>query len=391
MSSLFQTYARWDIEPESASGSTLTSTAGKEYLDLTSGIGVVNLGHGHDKVKNAVANQLEKYWHVSNMFQSSAQERTAQALAKATGLGRVFFANSGAEANEGAIKLARKATGKQKIITCLQSFHGRTFATMSATGQNKIKVGFGPMLPTFEYVPFNDVKAITNAIDSDTAAVMFEIVQGEGGIHVVEQAFLDAIKAKCEQFGALIIIDEIQTGIGRTGSEFAFKQFDIQPDIVTSAKGLGNGLPIGAVIAKEELAEFFGPGSHGTTFGGNPISIAAAEVVLNEVFKPEFLEDTVEKGQYLMTKLQQELQGNSAVVAIRGLGLMIGIELKHEAQAQLLELQAEGVLVLTAGPNVIRLLPALTISKEELDIAVGKIAKVLKENSSIGEPEKAMT
>ncbi len=377
MSSLFPTYARWDIEPESAKGLWLTSTDGTKYLDFTSGIGVLNLGHCPDKVKSAISNQLEKYWHVSNMFKSSAQERTAKALTDVTGLGRVFFANSGAEANEGAIKLARKATGRSKIVTCLQSFHGRTFATMAATGQEKIKAGYGTMLSAFEYIPYNDIEALENTVDDETAAVMLEVVQGEGGIHVVEQAFLDSIKQQCEKHGALLIIDEIQTGIGRTGKPFAFQHFDIQPDIITVAKGLGNGLPIGAVIGKETLAEFFGPGSHGTTFGGNPICVAAAEAVVQEIFQSKFLEKAIEKGNYLINELKQQLQGIDEVVEVRGLGLMIGIELNHEAQSPLMELQKEGLLVLTAGPNVLRLLPPLTVSKEEMDVAISKICKVL--------------
>ncbi len=377
MSSLFPTYARWDIEPEYAKGSWLTSTDGKKYLDFTSGIAVLNLGHCNEKVKNAVSKQLDKYWHVSNMFKNSAGERTAKALTDVTGLGRVFFANSGAEANEGAIKLARKATGRSKVVTCLQSFHGRTFATMAATGQDKIKVGYGEMLTSFEYVPYNDAEALANAVDDETAAIMLEIVQGEGGIHVVEQAFLDSIKEQCEKHGALLIIDEIQTGIGRTGKPFAFQHFDVQPDIITVAKGLGNGLPIGAVIGKEALAEVFGPGSHGTTFGGNPLCVAAAEVVVQEIFQPQFLEETVEKGNYLLNELKKQLQAVDEIVDIRGLGLMIGIELNHEAKDALMELQKEGVLVLTAGPNVLRLLPALTVSKEEIDLAIAQIGKVL--------------
>ena len=377
MSSLFPTYARWDIEPEYAKGSWLTSTDGKKYLDFTSGIAVLNLGHCNEKVKNAVSKQLDKYWHVSNMFKNSAGERTAKALIDVTGLGRVFFANSGAEANEGAIKLARKATGRSKIVTCLQSFHGRTFATMAATGQDKIKFGYGEMLASFEYVPYNDAESLANAVDDETAAIMLEIVQGEGGIHVVEQAFLDSIKEQCEKHGALLIIDEIQTGIGRTGKPFAFQHFDVQPDIITVAKGLGNGLPIGAVIGKEALADVFGPGSHGTTFGGNPLCVAAAEVVVQEIFQPEFLEETVEKGNYLLNELKKQLQGVDEIVDIRGLGLMIGIELNHEAKGALMELQKEGVLVLTAGPNVLRLLPALTVSKEEIDLAIAQIGKVL--------------
>lgn len=378
MSSLFPTYARWDIEPDTANGTKLFSSKGKEYLDFTSGIGVLNLGHCHEKVKNAVTEQLNKYWHVSNMFQSSLQEKVANMLAGASGLDHVFFANSGAEANEAAIKLARKATGKSKIVTCLQSFHGRTFATMAATGQDKIKKGFGPMLSSFEYVPFNDNEAIAAAVDEDTAAVMIEIVQGEGGIHVVQQSYLDAIAAECKKHGALLIVDEIQTGIGRTGKPFAFLHFDIQPDILTTAKGLGNGLPIGAMIGKSELAEFFGPGSHGSTFGGNPVSVAAAEAVLTEILQPDFLKETADKAKYLKSELNKTLEGLEEVIEVRGLGLMIGIECKQEVQAFILEMQEAGLLLLSAGPNVLRLLPPLTVDKSEIDQAIGKIATALK-------------
>lgn len=378
MSSLFPTYARWDIEPDTANGTKLFSSKGKEYLDFTSGIGVLNLGHCHEKVKNAVTEQLNKYWHVSNMFQSSLQEKVANMLAGASGLDHVFFANSGAEANEAAIKLARKATGKSKIVTCLQSFHGRTFATMAATGQDKIKKGFGPMLSSFEYVPFNDNEAIADAVDEDTAAVMIEIVQGEGGIHVVQQSYLDAIAAECKKHGALLIVDEIQTGIGRTGKPFAFLHFDIQPDILTTAKGLGNGLPIGAMIGKSELAEFFGPGSHGSTFGGNPVSVAAAEAVLTEIFQPDFLKETADKAEYLKSELNKTLEGLEEVIEVRGLGLMIGIECKQIVQAFILEMQEAGLLLLSAGPNVLRLLPPLTVDKSEIDQAIGKIATALK-------------
>ncbi|MFJ7639112.1 acetylornithine transaminase [Peribacillus sp. NPDC097264] len=373
MSSLFPTYARWDIEPETANGTKLMSKNGKEYLDFTSGIGVLNLGHCHEKVKNAVTQQLNKYWHVSNMFQSSAQERVAGMLAEASGLDHVFFANSGAEANEAAIKLARKATGRSKIVTCLQSFHGRTFATMAATGQDKIKKGFGPMLNSFEYVPFNDNDALAAAVDGDTAAVMIEIVQGEGGIHVVQQAYLDAIAAACKKHGALLIVDEIQTGIGRTAKPFAFLHFDIQPDILTSAKGLGNGLPIGAMIGKRELAEFFGPGSHGSTFGGNPVSVAAAEAVLTEIFQPDFLKEAEEKAEYLKSELTKALEDLDDVIEVRGLGMMIGIECKQEVQGFILEMQEAGLLLLSAGPNVLRLLPPLTVNQSEIDQAIVKI------------------
>ncbi|QOS88158.1 MULTISPECIES: acetylornithine transaminase [Bacillales] len=377
MSNIFPTYARWNIEPTTASGLKITSTAGKEYLDFTSGIGVLNLGHCHELVKSAITEQLNKYWHVSNMFQSSLQERTAKMLADASGLSQVFFANSGAEANEAAIKLARKATGKSKIVTCQQSFHGRTFATMAATGQEKIKTGFGPMLASFDYVPFNDNDAMTAAIDENTAAVMIEIVQGEGGIHVVQQSYLDTIQKQCQKHGALLIIDEIQTGIGRTGKPFAFQHFNIQPDIITTAKGLGNGLPIGAMIGKEALSEYFNPGSHGSTFGGNPVSVSAAEAVLKEIFQSGFLKETVKKAEYLESELAKALKDMEEVKEIRGLGMMVGIECKQDVQVFLMELQEEGLLVLSAGPKVLRLLPSLTVTESEIDMAINKIKKVL--------------
>ncbi|MGE6609420.1 acetylornithine transaminase [Peribacillus sp. NPDC076916] len=377
MSNIFPTYARWNIEPTTASGLKITSTAGKEYLDFTSGIGVLNLGHCHELVKSAITEQLNKYWHVSNMFQSSLQERTAKMLADASGLSQVFFANSGAEANEAAIKLARKATGKSKIVTCQQSFHGRTFATMAATGQEKIKTGFGPMLASFDYVPFNDNDAMTAAIDENTAAVMIEIVQGEGGIHVVQQSYLDTIQKQCQKHGALLIIDEIQTGIGRTGKPFAFQHFNIQPDIITTAKGLGNGLPIGAMIGKEALSEYFNPGSHGSTFGGNPVSVSAAEAVLKEIFQSGFLKETVKKAEYLESELAKALEDMEEVKEIRGLGMMVGIECKQDVQVFLMELQEEGLLVLSAGPKVLRLLPSLTVTESEIDMAINKIKKVL--------------
>jgi acetylornithine/N-succinyldiaminopimelate aminotransferase len=378
MSQLFPTYDRWKIEPHSAKGSWLTSTNGTEYLDFTSGIGVLNLGHCNEHVKAAVETQLNLFWHTSNMFQNNKQEKTASLLNKASGLDAVFFCNSGAEANEAAIKLARKATGKSKIITFLQSFHGRTFATMAATGQEKVRIGFGPMLEAFDYVPFNDSEALLKAADENTAAIMIEIVQGEGGIHLIDSAFIETIQKICNKHGILLIIDEIQTGIGRTGKAFAFQHFNLNPDIITMAKGLGNGLPIGAMAGKKELAEYFGPGSHGSTFGGNPVSISAAEAVATEIFSEPFLKEVVEKGIYLTEALTNALKGVEQVTEIRGLGMMVGIELTHSAAPILQGLQEEGLLVLTAGPNVIRLLPPLTVTKSDMDIAAEKITKVLK-------------
>jgi acetylornithine aminotransferase len=370
MSHLFPTYSKWEIEPESAKGSYLFGKNGEAYLDLTSGIGVCNLGHCHEEVKLAVENQLNKFWHVSNLFPIEEQEKAAKLLTEAAGLDLVFFANSGAEANEAAIKLARKATGKTKIITFLHSFHGRTFATMSATGQDKIKHGYGPMLETFVYVPFNDLDALNEQLTEDVAAVMLEVVQGEGGIHLASKDFLQAVEGLCKEKGVLLIIDEIQTGIGRTGKPFAFQHFDLHPDIISSAKGLANGIPTGAIVANGKLKEFFGPGSHGTTFGGNPLAMAAATKTMEIIFKEEFLEEVQEKSEYIFHLLNEKLKDHALVKDIRGIGLMIGIELDIPVEKILSELRKDGLIVLNAGEKVIRLLPSLTISKQELEKAI---------------------
>lgn len=369
MSYLFPTYQKWEIEPVSANGCKLIDANGKEYLDFSSGIGVCNLGHRPKAVEEAIETQLKKYWHVSNLFHIKEQEKAAKLLAKNAEMDLVFFANSGAEANEGAIKLARKYTGKHKIVTFEQSFHGRTFATMAATGQEKIKQGFGPMLESFVYVPFNNTEMLKNAMDDSVAAVMLEIVQGEGGIHIANEEFLKETEKLCKEYGALLIIDEIQTGIGRTGKPFAFQHFGLKPDIVTVAKGLGSGLPIGAVIGKIELESAFGPGSHGSTFGGNPVSVAAAIATMETIFQEEFLKNTVEKGKYLIGKLKTVLGKSPIVSEIRGMGLMIGIELKTDVQRLLSELRKNGLIALPAGSNVLRLLPPLTVTVEEIDEA----------------------
>ncbi|MCM3724713.1 acetylornithine transaminase [Neobacillus cucumis] len=381
MSHLFPTYARWEIEPESAIGSTMTDKTGKRYLDFTSGIGVCNLGHRPKDVEEAVRNQLNQFWHVSNLFQSKNQQTAAKMLAEASGLDRVFFANSGAEANEAAIKLARKATGRTKIISFKNSFHGRTFATMSATGQDKIKHGFGPMLETFVYVSYNDIEAVKSEIGNDVAAVMSEAVQGEGGIHVGDKDFLQGVQELCRQHGALFIIDEIQTGIGRTGKPFAFQHFDLSPDLVTSAKGLGSGFPIGAVIGKEKYEPFFGPGSHGSTFGGNPVSIEAAIATMDAIFKKKFLGTVIDKSEFLFSQLRSNLNHLNIIQDIRGIGLMVGIDCKVPVPPLLSELRKMGLLVLPAGEKVIRLLPPLTVSKEELKYGVYIIKEILEKES----------
>ena len=379
MSELLPVYKKWDITPIKAEGSWIETLDGKKYLDFTSGIGVLNFGHQNESVKKSVKDQMELFWHTSNLFQLPIQEEVAEKLNQLTGLGGVFFCNSGAEANEAALKLARKATGKTKIITFKQSFHGRTFGTMAATGQSSIHNGFGPLLEGFVYVPFNDIDAVYEAIDDDVAAIMVEVIQGEGGVIPIDEAFFQSLYQLCNENNILLIIDEVQTGNGRIGYPFAYLKYQgIKPDIVTTAKGLGNGLPIGAMIAKENLRESFGKGVHGSTFGGNPISLAASKAVLNQISNPEVLADIRHKAEWFMNGLKKATEDLPLIKEIRGDGFMIGIELKEEAAPYIKQIIDQQLLVLPAGPNVIRLLPPLTVSEEDLLLALSIIKEVCK-------------
>lgn len=375
---LFPTYNRFDLAVAKADGAVIEDIHGKQYLDFGSGIGVCNLGHRHPEVQKAVENQLNDYWHLSNLYKIPIQEDVAKLITDNSVGEYVFFCNSGAEANEAAIKLARKATGKEKIITFNQSFHGRTFATMAATGQEKVRVGFGAMLEEFAYASYNDIASLKAVLDDNTAAVMLEVVQGEGGVHPAEQAFLDELAALCKAQGVLVIIDEIQTGIGRTAKGFAYEHYGIEPDIFTLAKGLGNGLPVGAMVAKAELGEVFGPGSHGSTFGGNPLAMAAAKAVLTHVFEAGFLQTVEAKSAYLIDTLQAKVADNSHVEAIRHVGMMIGIQCDTDISKLVPALLEEGLLVLSAGETVVRLLPPLTVTEAEMDQAVTLIAEALE-------------
>src|SRR5690625_469269 len=378
MTALFSTYNRFDLTVAEACGTVVKDTDGKEYLDFGSGIGVCNLGHRHPDVQQAIEEQLNKYWHVSNLYHVPLQEEVAQLLTANSAGDYVFFCNSGAEANEAAIKLARKATGKTKIITFQQSFHGRTFATMAATGQDKVQQGFGPMLEAFDYVPFNDIEAVKKKIDGETAAGMLEAMQGEGGVIAADPEFVKELEQLCVEHDILLIIDEVQTGIGRTGVPFAYQHYAISPDIISTAKGLGNGLPVGAMIAKAKFYDHFGPGSHATTFGGNPLAMAAAKAVLQHVFDPTFLQAVEEKSAYLKERLQEEIGKTRFVTNVKGKGLMIGIECAAEVNALVPELMKQGLLVLNASPYVIRLLPPLIVSYQEMDKAVALISEVMK-------------
>ncbi|MGV3030944.1 acetylornithine transaminase [Streptococcus suis] len=374
MSNLFQNYKRDAIEFVKADGNYLFDQAGNAYLDFSSGIGVTNLGF-HPAIKNAVKNQLEEIWHTPNLYQNSLQEEVAELL-----IGHrdylAFFCNSGAESNEAAIKLARKATGKSDIICFKQSFHGRTYAAMSATGQEKIQIGFAPLVPGFSYADYNDLESVKDLVCPQTAAIMLELVQGEGGVTPADKDFIGQLAALCQTAGILLIVDEVQTGIGRTGSLFAFEQYEIEPDIITLAKGLANGLPVGAMLGKSSLGSAFSYGSHGTTFGGNKLALSSSKQVL-EIMTPNFLQQVQDKADYLQEQLKEKLGSLPAVLDIRGLGMMVGIETDADLGQIVVAARQNGLIVLTAGSNVIRLLPPLTITRVEIDQAVAVLEKVM--------------
>ncbi|AUJ30916.1 acetylornithine transaminase [Liquorilactobacillus hordei] len=377
MQSIFKTYNRFPFEIVKGEGVTLFDETGKKYLDLTSGIGVCNLGYSSKKVKNAVSAQLDKIWHTSNLYESQLQEDVAELLIKGADK-KVYFCNSGTEANEAALKLARKATGKSKMMAFDHSFHGRSYGSLSLTGNESLKEGFGPFLSDIEFEKYNDFDSIEK-IDNSFAAVILEVIQGEGGIVVGDSEWLHAIAAKCKESNVLLIIDEVQTGMGRTGKLFAYENYDLDPDIVTAAKGLANGIPVGAMIGKAELADAFGPGSHGSTFGGNPLAMSAATAVL-ETLDYDFLNNVQQKASFLWYFLEKEITSLDVVDSISGKGLMIGIHINPSIPVNqvITELHKLGVLTLSSRSNTLRLLPPLTIMSSELLEGVKKIKEVLQ-------------
>ena len=377
MTYLFENYKRAPIEFVKAEGSYLIDSEGKAYLDFSSGIGVTNLGF-QPQVQQALIQQAGRIWHSPNLYLSSLQEQVAQELAGSYDY-LAFFCNSGAEANEAAIKLARKATGKQGIITFQQSFHGRTFGAMAATGQDKIKKGFGDGVPHFSYAVYNDLASVEKLVNQDTAAVMLELVQGESGVRPAEAAFVKDLADFCQQEGILLIVDEVQTGMGRTGQLYSFEHYGIIPDIVTLAKGLANGLPAGALLGKSSLAPAFGPGSHGSTFGGNKLAMAAALETLHIMKEAGFLEEVRSKSDILLEQLQLAFQNHPKISAVRGLGMMIGIETSVSLSKVVEAARQKGLIILTAGENVIRLLPPLTISREEIQQGIAILKEVFSQ------------
>lgn len=376
MSKLFPTYNRKKITFVKGQGSYLIDDQNNKYLDFLSGIAVCNLGHCHPTVANALHNQIDTLWHVSNLFTNEKQEKVAEVLLKNKQDGLVFFCNSGTEANEAAIKLARKYTGKSHIISFKQSFHGRTLGSMAATGQSKIHEGYGEMLRGFSYVPYNDLAALEAEVNEETGAIILEVIQGEGGVIVGEEDFFEGVEALCKKHELLLIVDEVQTGIGRTGTMFAYEQTPLNPDIITLAKGLGNGFPVGAVIGKKKLESTFSYGSHGSTFGGNYLAMTSAYETVKIINNDVFLSSVMEKGNYLIKNLTSLKETYPMIVEIRGKGLMIGIEVDHEVSQIIALFIKNGLIVGTAGPNIIRLLPPLNVTINELDEAFIKINQV---------------
>ncbi len=375
MSALFGNYGKRRAQIVKGQGTVVEDSAGKQYLDFTSGIAVASLGHAHPAIVQALQEQSEKLWHISNLFEIPGQEKVAQKLTANTHFAHAFFCNSGAEANEAAIKLARKHTGKHHIVTFEKSFHGRTFGAMSATGQGKIHNGFGPLVEKFTILPFNDVAALEAAIDDSVAAIMLEMIQGEGGVNRVSAEFAAAIAKACADKGILLIVDEVQTGIGRTGTRYAFEQTVLKPHIMTLAKGLGGGFPVGAMLGTAELHATFSPGTHGTTFGGNPLAMNVAQAVLDHVFEPVFLQQVQEVSAYFVAQLKAYLPSN---YTIQGQGLLLGIGCgDREVASYIAAAEEKGLLLVGAGPTVIRLLPPLTVSKEEIDKAVAILKTIL--------------
>jgi acetylornithine aminotransferase len=380
---LMHTYARVPISIVRGRGSRVYDLEGREYLDFVAGIAVTVLGHSHPDLIAAIQKQSQWLLHASNLYYTEPQVKLAEALVASSFADKVFLCNSGAEANEAAIKLARRYShqkygpGRHEIVTMLQSFHGRTLATLTATGQEKVQQGFEPLVPGFVYVPFNDFSAIERAVTPATAAVMLEIVQAEGGVHVADRAYLKSVRELCRDRDILLIVDEVQTGMGRTGTLFAYQQFDIAPDVMTLAKGLGGGVPIGACLATDEVAAAFTPGAHASTFGGNPLACAAASAVLRVLKEGRVLADSLVAGQHLAKGLLDLKDRLPNVKDVRGLGLLRGMELTIDGKTVVDDCLGRGLLINCTMDRVLRFVPPLIITRREIDRLLDVLADVL--------------
>ncbi|MCY1042745.1 aspartate aminotransferase family protein [Corallococcus sp. bb12-1] len=382
---LLQNYKQQPIALVRGLGTRVWDADGKAYLDCIGGIAVCALGHCHPEVVAAAKAQLDLLWHVSNVFYSQPQIDLAAQLTDWAGLPRAFFCNSGAEANEALIKLTRKVMKDRgtperfELITFDKSFHGRTLATVTATGQPKYHAGFEPLPAGFKHVPYGDLEVVRRAVGPSTAAILVEPIQGEGGVRMSPPGFLQGLRALCDEHGLLLLVDEVQTGMGRTGLPFGFMHDGIQPDAISIAKALGNGLPMGAMLCREELAKSLTPGTHGSTFGGNLVSAAAANAVLRLLRQPELLPDVQAKGEHFLAgaRTLQAALPEGRIKAVRGRGLLLGVELDREVAPIIAKLRDAGLLVNSAGDTTLRFAPPLIITRQELDEALGILQRVL--------------
>lgn len=383
---LMNTYARLPVMFSHGEGATLFDDQGRAYLDAVSGIAVCSLGHAHPAIAQALCEQSKKLIHTSNLYIVENQLKLANDLIRLSGMDKVFFGNSGAEANEAAIKIARKTASNRgienpAIIVMENSFHGRTLATLSATGNVKVQEGFAPLVQGFIRVPYDNVEAVKNAIaaNPNVVAVLVEPVQGEGGVHVPKSGYLKTLRDLCDQHNILLMIDEIQTGVGRTGKWFAYQHDGILPDVVTLAKALGNGVPIGACIARGEAATVFGPGNHGTTFGGNPLACAAGLAVINTLEQHNYIDQVAQQGAALVETFKQSLANIAGVVQVRGKGYMIGIQLDRPCAELVKMALAKGLLINVTRGDTIRLLPPFVMSEAQTQQLVDGVTQLVTE------------
>lgn len=382
---VMNTYGRIPVALVEGSGCMVWDADGKKYLDFLAGIAVNALGHSHPAVADAICEQAKTLIHCSNLYWIEPQVKLAKLLVRCSAGDKVFFCNSGAEANEGAIKLARKYAKKKyslekyEIITALNSFHGRTLAAITATGQTKYQQGFEPLVPGFKYVPYNDIAALEAAITPNTCAILLEPIQGEGGVNIPDVDYFSKVKALCDRHGLLLLLDEVQTGIGRTGKSFGYEHFDVEPDIFTLAKGLGGGVPIGAIVAKDEVAAAFQPGDHASTFGGNPLACAAALATAETIINQNIIENAAEVGEYMMGRLREIGQKYGFFKEVRGKGLIIGMELSIEGKEIVQKCQDRGLLINCTNNYVLRFVPPLNITTKNVDSAVEILDSVLAE------------
>jgi predicted acetylornithine/succinylornithine family transaminase len=381
---IMNTYKRFPVVLVKGSGVKVWDVNGKEYLDFAAGIAVCSLGHSHPQVIAAVKEQIEKLTHVSNLYYTEPQIQLAKWLVDNSFADKVFFCNSGAEANEAAIKLARKyahenmGPDKFELITMKDSFHGRTMATITATGQEKFQFGFTPLLEGFTYVPFNDLQALEKAISVKTCGVMLEPIQGEGGVNIPDDNYLASVREICDRYGILLIVDEVQVGMGRTGKLFAYEHSGIKPDIMTLAKALGNGFPIGAMLATDKIAKAFVPGNHASTFGGNPLAAAAANATMKIMLQEDILEHCRKMGDYFLLQLKKLQQKHKIIKDVRGTGLMLAAQLNIESGDIVNECLQRGLLIISAGGKTLRFVPPLIITTGDVDQAIGVLDEVME-------------